>query len=133
MALRNLWHNIPLFIENIELRKAKKLSLGKTVLIIWLSEIWLNMSIIWVWKKLRFHVFIFIIFFFYFFFKVVWWTNLAIFHKSETTMAKQFYYFFLVVLFCLETCVNCVANCLMTKIYPLDVILWTIKSSFLHI
>ena len=75
-------------------------------------------------------------------------TQLAIFDQSETTILKQFflnlYYCFLfLVRYCLDTCVNCVANCITQKIYPLEVrilpiiffniILWTIWAIIPHI
>ena len=46
------------------------------------------------------------------------------FYQSETTIAKQFllnvhHCFLFIVLYCLETCVNCVANCVTQKFTPL--------------
>ena len=48
----------------------------------------------------------------------------SFFDQSETTNAKQFflninYCFLLLVLYCLETCVNRVANCVTQKFTPL--------------
>ena len=82
------------------------------------------MSIILVSLLLR-NIFSAFLFYFLFnsFFKVVLWAK-VLFYQSETTNVKQFFQnfnfcFLFLVQYCLETCVNRIANCVTQKFTPL--------------
>ena len=125
-----------MFLDNIELRiENKNWSLGKTVLQFWsqiceqMAKLVHKMTLkkkrsktkkikkLKTWKRT-------------FLSKSFYWPIKLLFHKSETTIAKQFFLnlnfcFLFLVRYCLETCVNRVANCVTQKFT-------TLRSEFLE-